>query len=250
MTLAAGAKPQQVYFFATCVVDLFWPQAGLHAVTLIERCGIRVVFPRAQTCCGQPAYTTGFPGDARAVAAAQLELFAQPWPIVVPSGSCGGMLKHHWPLLFKDDPARLSLAQDIAARTMEFSEFAAQHLNLSAASIAPIKVALHTSCSARREMGTLACGRKLLAQSPGVQRVEHTHEAECCGFGGTFAVKHPEISAAMTADKLDALKHSGCDTYVSADCGCLLNLNGAAEKRGDSLRGEHLATFLLRRLDA
>jgi len=110
-------------------------------------------------------------------------------------------------------------------------------------------VALHTACSARREMGTLECGRELLSRLPGVELVEHAHESECCGFGGTFSVKHPEISAAMTSDKLDAIRATDCDAMVSADCGCLLSLNLMLKKRRDLMRGQHIASLIRERLD-
>ncbi|NGY04258.1 (Fe-S)-binding protein [Solimonas terrae] len=238
-----------VYLFATCVVDLFSPQSGLDAVEVLEALGVTVAFPRDQTCCGQPAYTTGFADDARRVAAAQLDLFPQPWPIVVPSGSCGGMLRHHWPRLFADDPQRLAQAEALAARTVEFCDFVDTRLAASqVADTTPVRLALHTSCTARRELATHLAGRRLLAKLPGVELLEPEHEAECCGFGGTFAIKHPEISAAMTEDKLDALQASGCAQFVSADCGCLLNLNGALERRPTTLRGLHIASFLRSRL--
>ncbi|NKF24620.1 (Fe-S)-binding protein [Solimonas marina] len=239
----------QVYLFATCVIDLFSPQSGLDVVDVLERLGVTVHFPESQTCCGQPGYTTGFPEEARRVAAAQLDLFPEPWPIIVPSGSCGGMLKHHWPKLFADDAARRAQAENIAARTYEFTDYVVNHLGLELPSgAAPIKVALHTSCSARREMNALPNGRAALAKLPGVELLVHDHESECCGFGGTFSVKHPEISAAMAADKLDAIKATGCDGFVSADCGCLLNLNLTLEKRQDALRGRHIATLIRERM--
>jgi L-lactate dehydrogenase complex protein LldE len=251
--LEAGAsRPGDVYFFATCVIDLFEPQAGLDAIAVLEHAGMRVTFPAAQTCCGQPAYTTGFPQDARAVAKAQLDLFPEPWPIIVPSGSCAGMLHHHWPRLFADEPALAAKAEAIAARTVEFTDFIVGTLGLSFADAdaTPVRVALHTSCSARREMDTLRSGRNLLANLPGVDLATHDHESECCGFGGTFSVKHSEISAAMASDKLDAIAATGCETFVSADCGCLLNLNLSLEKRSTALRGRHIASFLRERLHA
>jgi L-lactate dehydrogenase complex protein LldE len=159
------------------------------------------------------------------------------------------MLRHHYERLFAGDPPQLRKAQAVAARVVEFTEFALRlGLDFNAAKSEPVKVALHTSCSARREMNTLQAGRELLRQLPGVALVEHSHEAECCGFGGTFAVKHPEISAAMTTDKIDAIEASGCELLVSADCGCLANLNCMLERRGSALRGMHIATFVRDRL--
>lgn len=254
-----GARlPQQVYFFATCVVDLMAPQAGMDAISVIRDAGIRVEFPQAQGCCGQPAYTSGYTDEARRVARAQLGLFAQPWPIVVPSGSCAGMLVHHWPKLFAGDGHALRAAQDIARRVVEWSAFANDVLGLRVSAEpgtgGPLKVALHTSCSARREMGSHVPSEALLRALPGVQVVEQARVAECCGFGGTFSARHPAISVAMANDKLDAVRDSGAEVLVSADCGCLLNLHHAAEKRraaGESLpRCVHLASFLRERLGA
>ena len=257
----AEPKPRRGYFFATCVVDLMAPQAGVDAITLIQAAGIAVDFPTAQTCCGQPAHSSGYTDEARRVARAQLGLFAQPWPIVVPSGSCAGMLVHHWPKLFADDAALAAQARDIAARVVEFSAFARDVLGLAqtpqapAASAAPpIKVALHTSCAARREMGTHLPSEALLRSMPGVQLVAQARVVECCGFGGTFSARHPAISGAMVNDKLDAIRDSGAEVLVSADCGCLLNLHHAAEQRraaGEALpRSAHLASFMRERQGA
>ncbi|MEY4752991.1 MAG: hypothetical protein RJA44_666, partial [Pseudomonadota bacterium] len=237
------ARPARVYFYATCVVDLMAPQAGMDAITLIRAAGIEVEFPEAQSCCGQPAWSSGYSAEARQVAAAQLDLFPEDWPIVVPSGSCAGMMVQHWPSLFADDAALLARAERIGARVVEFSAFARDVLKLAdlpAASpqnaprplTTPIKVALHTSCSARREMGSHVPSRALLAALPGVEIVQQAREAECCGFGGTFSARHPAISGAMVQDKLQSVRDAGATVLVSADCGCLLNLHHAAEKMG------------------
>jgi L-lactate dehydrogenase complex protein LldE len=242
------AKPAAVYLFGTCVVDLFDPDAGVSSVQLLEREGIRVVFPQGQTCCGQPAYTSGFPDEARAVAARQLALFSEPWPIVVPSGSCAGMMRHHWPKLFAGDARWHAKAEEVAGRVFELSEFLVHvcQVRLNDRGT-PCRTVLHTSCSGRREMGTHLTSRALLGQLGGVELVEQSHESECCGFGGAFSVRHPDISSAMASDKADALEATGAQALVSADCGCLTNLNGTLEKRGARLHGEHLATFLWKR---
>lgn len=243
------APPQHVYLFGTCVIDLFMPEAGLDAVRLLEREGLTVHFPRGQSCCGQPAYSSGNPDQARAVARAQLDLFGQPWPVIVPSGSCAGMMRHHWPALFDDDPAAAAQARALAQRIYELSEFLLHVLQVRypAARQADERVVLHTSCGARREMGTRDHGVALLDALPGVSRVEHAHESECCGFGGTFSLKHADISGAMVADKVAAACATGCDRLVSADCGCLLNIGHAARHLGAPLPVEHLASFLWRR---
>ena len=256
--MAVAVRPTRVYFFSTCVVDLMAPQAGLDAIELIRAAGIEVDFPDAQTCCGQPAYTSGYTEEARRVARAQLELFPQPWPIVVPSGSCAGMMVHEWPKLFADDARLAGPARDAAARVVEFSAFARDVLGLAEPAAArpgrPVKVALHTSCAARREMGTHVPSEALLRALPGVELVEPARVAECCGFGGTFSARHPAISGAMVNDKLDSVRDSGAEVLVSADCGCLLNMHLAADKRraqGEQLpRCVHLASFVRERLGA
>jgi len=253
-----NTRPSTVYFYSTCVVDLMAPQAGVDAIRLLQEAGIEVVFPHDQSCCGQPAYSSGYFDEARRVAQAQLGIFPERWPIVVPSGSCAGMMKHHWPKLFAGDAALAARAQDIADRIVEWSAFAQEH-GLPAPTPAarparPVKVALHTSCSARREMGTHVPSEALLRAMPDVEVVQQARSVECCGFGGTFSARHPDISGAMVTDKLDALRDSGADVVVSADCGCLLNLHHAAEKRraaGEALpRVVHLASFVRERRGA
>lgn len=248
-------KPSDIYFFATCVVDQFFPGAGMDAITLLENQGIRVHFPEEQTCCGQPAYTSGFPDEARKVAALQLTLFPQDWPVVVPSGSCAGMMKHHYPTLFANDPVRKAQAEALSGRIYELTDFLVNVLDFKPEDHGQdCTVVLHTSCSARREMGVHLTGRKLIGDLAQVTLAQQDHESECCGFGGTFSVKQPEISAAMVEDKLKSLKATGAERVVSADCGCLMNILGHAAwkdkqegRATPSLPGEHIASFLLRR---
>lgn len=252
---ADSPRPAAAYFYGTCLVDLFVPTAGLDAIALLEREGIRVIFPEDQTCCGQPAWSSGFPDEARRVVAAQLDLFPADYPIVVPSGSCAGMIRLHWERLFADDPVHQARVRAIAARTYEFAEFLLQVVGFDRPDLGePTAVALHTSCTARRELGTHRVGRALLARLANVTRVDHDHEAECCGFGGTFALKHPDISTALVSDKVAAIKASGADQVVTADGGCLLNIAQRAAREDQeagrataTLPGEHLASFLLRR---
>ena len=248
-------KPTDVYLFATCLVDQFAPEAGLDSVRLLEREGIRVHFLEQQTCCGQPAHSSGYPEEARAVALQQLKLFTQPWSVVVPSGSCGGMIRHHYPALFSDDPVLHGVAQDLAERTYELSEFLVQVVNFYQPDLGDAcTVALHTSCHARRQMGSHDTSSALLDSLAQVTVVEQERIEECCGFGGTFAIRYPDISEAIVSDKVAALKDTGCERVVSADCGCLFNITGRAAKQDEvahrstpSLPGEHLASFLWRR---
>ena len=244
------AKPSDVYFFGTCILDMFMPQAGMDAMTLLESLGIKVHFPMEQSCCGQPAYSSGHPKEAFDVAKAQLDLFPENWLIVVPSGSCGGMMKHHWPKLFQGSEYE-ARATELANRVVEFTNFLVDIGYEPQDKGEQIKVTVHTSCSARREMGVHLTGWKLIDSLKNVERVVHDHESECCGFGGTFSIKHPDISGAMVTDKVAALKETQAVEIVSADAGCMMNIGGKIAKDEPNMpRPKHIATFLLERTGA
>lgn len=249
------AKPPNVYLLATCLIDQFAPEAGLDTVRLLEREGISVHFPVEQTCCGQPAYSSGYMDEARTVACLQMRQFPRPWPIVVPSGSCAGMMRHHYPKLFAEDSILGPQAEALAERVFELTEFLVHVVGFSRSDVGePSTIALHTSCHARREMGAHETSHALLAGLHQVNVVRQAREAECCGFGGTFSIRHPAISEAIVTDKVDSLRASGAERVVSADCGCLFNIVGRAAhmdrtagRSTASLPGEHIASFLWRR---
>jgi len=239
--------PRAVYLYATCLVDLYYPDAGISALGLLQRAGIDVHFPADQSCCGQPAWNSGYRDQARQVAQTQLPLFPEPWPIIIPSGSCAGMMQHHYPTLFANTPDA-ALAADVAGRVWELSRFLVEVVGLQLTDFGPpIKVTLHHSCSARRESGSVAATEQLLQQLQQVTLLEPEQAAECCGFGGTFAVKQPAISAAMVGDKCAALEATGAELMVTQDGGCLLNIEGALGYQRSSLACCHLATFLWQR---
>ncbi|MGI0116171.1 (Fe-S)-binding protein [Zooshikella sp. RANM57] len=240
---------KNIYLYGTCTIDLFFPEAGIDAITLLEAHQIQVHFPSEQTCCGQPAYTSGYPEQARQVALSQLAAFPENWPIVVLSGSCAGMMKHHYQHLFPKNHPQYIQARQFSQRIIEFSEFLHHHLKVTLTDHGkPVHVALHTACSAQREMDTLQSSRQLLSQLNNVSVVSPAHEEECCGFGGTFSVKFPDISGAMVNDKCTALEAVNIQHLISADCACLLNINGCLAKRQKtSLQGEHIASFLRHR---
>ncbi len=252
------AKPADVYLFSTCLVDQFSPKAGLDTVRLLEREGIRVHYLEQQTCCGQPAHSSGYPDEARAVALHQLNLFSENWPVVVPSGSCAGMMVKHYPHLFAKDPALHARALAFSARVYELTEFLVHVVNFAHEDLgAPRKVALHTSCHARRQMGSHETSVALLDSLANVQVEVHARVEECCGFGGTFALLYADISEAIVTEKVAAIKDTGVNCVVSADCGCLLNITGRAAKQDElagrnepSLDGEHIASFLWQRTNA
>ena len=241
------AKPSKVYFFGTCLIDAVYPEAGLAAIRLIEREGVRVIFPAGQSCCGQPAYNSGFPDQARAVARQQFRVFRQDIPVVVPSGSCAGMMKHHYPALFAADPD-LTPARAFAERVFEWSEFMVRVLGVRYEDRGdPIRVTWHSSCHALREMKVVEFSKQLLRQLRNVELAELVHESECCGFGGTFAIKHPAISGALVNDKVDDIQRTGAQRVIAADGGCLMNIAGASQQRGLSFAAQHLAEFIWER---
>ena len=238
------AKPEKVYLYGTCLVDSFFPDSGLDAIEFLEQQGIEVIYPEGQSCCGQPAYNSGYQKEARAVALTQMAAFPGDWPIVVISGSCGGMMRHHYQELLEDHPGITKFCD----RIFEFTEFLVKVLKIKLDDRGePERIALHTSCAARREMGVHITGRELIGQLDKVELVTHDYESECCGFGGTFSVKQGDISAAMVADKTRHLDATGAVRYVSADWGCMMNINGSLEFQKKQLRGEHIASYLLQR---
>lgn len=245
------SAPDEVYFFATCLVDLLYPKAGLAGMQLLRRADIGVIFPADQTCCGQPAFNSGYRDEALAVARAQLDCFTREIPVVVPSGSCAGMIRTHWPELFAGQPDE-SRALDVADRTYELTEFLVDVLQIRLTDLGePIQVAIHTSCSARRELGAADRIESLIAQLDKVEVLTQTRKAECCGFGGTFAVKLADVSGAMVRDKTEALRATGAERVISQDCGCLMNIGGAferqAQQEGRGPTTQHIAEFLWER---
>ncbi|NJN45536.1 MAG: (Fe-S)-binding protein [Candidatus Competibacteraceae bacterium] len=226
-----------------------YPQAGLAGIELLQRHGIKVVFPQGQSCCGQPAHNSGFPEETKAVARQQLKSFPKDYPIIVPSGSCAGMLKHHYPRLFANQPEAAE-AQRFAERVYELTEFLVRVLQIKLEDHGkPIKVTWHSSCHATREMGIIEDSKSLLRQLQNVELVELQNEHECCGFGGTFSVKQPAISAAMVKDKTADIQQTGAARVLSGDCGCLMNIGGALEYQQQSIPTQHIAEFILERVN-
>jgi L-lactate dehydrogenase complex protein LldE len=242
---------RQVQLFVTCIVDSVYPAAGEAVVTVLERLGLEVLFPEAQTCCGQPAYNSGFQAEARRLARHTLEVLERsPAPVVVPSGSCGAMLVKGYPHLFVDEPALLARARALAARTYEFSQFLADVLKVDAAQIAARhpapagKVTYHAACHLLRELGVKEAAPRFLGALPGIDFAPLHGVDECCGFGGLFAVKHDAISTAMLDKKLANVRATGAGTLVACDMSCLMHIQGALTRDGDAIRCVHLAEVL------
>ena len=237
------ASPR-VALFVTCLVDLHRPTVGFAAIRLLEQAGCQVEVPRAQTCCGQPAYNSGDRETARDLARAILDAFGGYDYVVVPSGSCGGMLRRHLPTLFEDDPNLRARAEALAERTHELVSFLTDVMGLDrVAGAFSGSVTYHDSCSGLRELGIKAQPRRLL-EALGATVKEMADPEVCCGFGGTFCVKYPEISTRMVADKAADIAQSGAETLLAGDLGCLLNMAGRLKREGSAVKVRHVAEVL------
>lgn len=231
--------------FVTCLVDLFRPSVGFAAVKLLEDAGCTVEVPALQVCCGQPAYNSGDRATTRAIARQVIEAFEGYDAVVAPSGSCGGMLSHHYPGLFDDDPAMTARAEDLARRSFELVAFLVDVLGVTrVAARYDGVVTYHDSCSGLRELGVKAQPRRLLGSVAGLQLSEMATPEVCCGFGGTFCVKYPEISNAMVGEKSADIAACGADTLLAGDLGCLMNMAGKLHREGSAVRVRHVAEVL------
>jgi L-lactate dehydrogenase complex protein LldE len=236
----------KVGFFITCLVDLMRPEIAEASVKLLESAGCSVEVPMSQTCCGQPGYNSGDSATARALARKFLDEFERFDHVVVPSGSCGGMIRHHYPALFADEPDLRVRIDAIAARTWELTSFLHDVLAIRAL---PGRfegdVTYHDSCAGLRELGVQAQPRALLALQPGIRLTEMQDARACCGFGGTFSVKYGDISSAIVDEKIDRIRASGAPCVVLGDLGCMLNIEGRLRRTGDTTtRVLHVAQVL------
>jgi L-lactate dehydrogenase complex protein LldE len=228
---------RRVSLFVTCMVDQLFPQIGMAMARVLENLGFDVDFPEAQTCCGQPAFNTGYRTEACRVARHFLRVFENSDAVVVPSGSCTAMITHHFAELFHDDAAARRRAEALARRVWEFSAFLTEVAGVEDVGARFDAVAtFHDGCHALRELGIQTAPRRLLARVRGLELREMQPAGECCGFGGTFSVKFAELSGAMARTKLD--------TVISLDPSCLMQIQGAASRAGMKIRTVHLAQVL------
>ena len=238
-------KPRRVGLFVTCLVDFHRPSVGFAAIRLLEEAGCLVEVPLAQTCCGQPAYNSGDRRTARAMAQGLIEAFGGFDYVVAPSGSCAGMLRRHLGGLFEDDPDLRTRADALAGKCWELVSFLTEVCGVSTVGSGFAgAVVYHDGCSGLRELGVRAQPRALLGSMPGVTVAELPNRDVCCGFGGTFCVKYPEISTRMAADKVAEIKASGAATLLAGDLGCLLNLAGRLSREGSAIEVRHVAEVL------
>ncbi|SRR5579871_2454287 len=239
---------QRVSIFVTCIVDQLFPKVGLAMAQVLERLGYEIDFPEDQTCCGQPAFNTGYRAEAAQVARHFLKVFRDAEYIVVPSGSCTSMVAHHFGGLFADDTESARAAERMAPRVWEFSRFLLEVAKMEdvGARLDEI-VTYHDSCHALREFGIRNGPRRLLHNVRGLELREMDAAEECCGFGGTFSVKLPEISGGMARTKIESIVRTGAKTVVSLDSSCLMQIQGALSRAGLPVRTMHLAEVLASR---
>jgi L-lactate dehydrogenase complex protein LldE len=239
-----AARPK-VALFVTCLVDLFRPRVGFAAVKLLEEAGCDVQVPLAQTCCGQPAYNSGDRADAAAIARQVIEAFEDFDHVVAPSGSCAGMIRRHYPGLFAGEPYWRERAEALAGRTHELVSFLVDVMGVTRAEAAfPGSVTYHDGCSGLREMGVRDQPRALLAGVEGLELRELPDAEVCCGFGGTFCVKYPDISNEMLEKKTAKIHETGAATLLAGELGCLMNMAGKLKRQGSEIQARHVAEVL------
>lgn len=234
----------RVGLFVTCLVDLFRPTIGWAAIKLLEGAGCTVEVP-SQTCCGQPAYNSGDRVLAKTLAAQVIEAFSPYDYVVVPSGSCAGMLAKHYPALFVGDPTFARKADAFSAKVYELAQFLVDVLGVSQVDATfEHRVTYHDACSGLRELGVAHQPRQLLAGVRGLTLVEMRDCDRCCGFGGTFAVKYGEISTAIVDEKVANAEASKVSVLLAGDLGCLMNIAGRLARKGCAIEARHFAEVL------
>jgi L-lactate dehydrogenase complex protein LldE len=240
-----GATAMRVQLFGTCLVDSFFPNVGEATVRLLRHFGVEVEFPPGQTCCGQPAFNAGYLDEAKGAAEHFLSVFGGSDPIVTPSGSCAAMVKHHYPELFHDEPKLDEMAKNAAGRVYELSQFLVRVLRAHETGFAGKgRITYHSSCHLTRTLGVREEPLQLLAALAGAEFVPLPDATRCCGFGGMFMAKLPEISCALADEKAETIIATGADTVTGCDSGCLMNIADALTKRGSGIRIRHLAELL------
>lgn len=238
-------KPHNVALFVTCLVDLFRPSVGFSAVKLLEDAGCTISVPELQTCCGQPAFNSGDRSTTGEIAKQVIAAFESFDYVVVPSGSCCGMIKKHYPEVLDSDPDWNDRAEALSAKTFELVSFLVDVLGVtSVETVLATKATYHDSCSGLRELGIQAQPRKLLASIEGLNLKEMEGADICCGFGGTFCVKYGEISNAIVEKKTASIEGSGADLLLAGDLGCLMNMAGKLKRQGSRIQARHVAEIL------
>lgn len=239
----------EVALFVTCLVDSFRPSVGFAAVNLLEQTGCKVVIPNEQTCCGQPAYNSGDSHSSKKIALSVIQTFQRFRFVVVPSGSCAGMIKHHFPSLFEEGSELKQQARELAEKTFELTDFVFQREAVLSTSEHAPSIYYHDSCAGLRELNIKQQPRELLKQHSKASTVESRNSEVCCGFGGLFCVKYAEVSNQMVEKKYRTIEASGAEWLVAGDVGCLLNMAGKLSREGSAVRTFHVAEVLANMTD-
>ncbi len=238
------SAPVRASLFVTCLGDMFYPEVGVRIVKLLRRLGVTVDFPAGQTCCGLPLFNSGYRDEAAAVARRTIPLFEGAEHVVVPSGSCAWMVKQEYPGLMRDAADRRR-AESLAARTYELSQFLVKVLGRTRfRSAVTGRVTYHDSCHLLRGLGEADAPRTILKNLEGAEFVELPGRDECCGFGGSFSVRLPEVSTAILDKKVKNVESTGAGCVVACDAGCLMQMGGGLSRRGSAVRALHLADVL------
>jgi len=246
-------KDKKVSLFVTCIVDMIYPGTGMSVVDILEHLGVQVDFPMDQTCCGQPAFNAGHRADAKTVAKQFLKAFKDAEVIVAPSGSCTAMVRHEYPTLFTPEDGDLyDQALRIASITWEFTEYLVEGLGIERLDLklpAKQKIAIHDACHGLRVLGLGQSARKLLYNLGNAEVVDLNEANVCCGFGGLFSVKMPDVSNAMLTHKVKNINESSADTIVTGDVSCMTQMNGGLSRKKSDKRVQHIANVLAQGLE-
>ena len=236
----------RVALFITCLTDTYYPRTGIAVVRVLEKLGCEVHFPQDQTCCGQPMWNNGFADESRTLARHMIEQFADYQYVVTPSGSCAAMIREYYAEMFKDDPDQQARAQALAKKTFEFVEFLTNVLKVDLREHQakwPGKATYHYSCHLR-SLGVTDEAAQLMGQIDGLEYLPLEKADQCCGFGGTFAMKYPQISGSMARDKVDCIAATGAPTVVSNEAGCTMNISGSCRRRDVQVNFKSLAEII------
>ena len=235
----------KVQLFIPCYIDQLYPQTGQNTLEILQKVGCEVIYNPNQTCCGQPAFNSGYWAESKALAEKFFSDYDLNMPIVSPSGSCTGFIKRHYAKLFANEAEKLALCDTVSSNLFELSDFLCNQLKIvDLGAVFPHKVTLHRSCSSIREYGLTDEPERLLSHVKGLELIEMEESTTCCGFGGTFAIKQTDISTAMVAKKVEYALATGAEYIVGTEASCLMNITSYCQKQGLPIRGIHLADIL------
>ena len=235
----------KVQLFIPCYIDQLYPQTGQNTLEILQKVGCEVIYNPNQTCCGQPAFNSGYWGESKALAVKFFNDYNPNIPIVSPSGSCTGFIKRHYAKLFPNEAEKLALCDTVSSNLFELSDFLCNQLKIvDLGAVFHHKVTLHRSCSSIREYGLTNEPERLLSHVKGLELIEMEESTTCCGFGGTFAIKQTDISTAMVAKKVEHALATGAEYIVGTEASCLMNITSYCQKQGLPIRGIHLADIL------